>query len=87
MAQEVTGIIDDQINEKLKKIMQQRNIHNDVVVESHDDENEDLYQEAARIINEYIAEAGYSYDEDKADMDELYAEFQGSKKPMQMLSV
>ena len=57
MAQEVTGIIDDQINEKLKKIMQQRNIHNDVVVESHDDENEDLYQEAARIINEYIAEA------------------------------
>ena len=87
MAQEVNGIIDDQINEKLKKIMQQRNIHNDVVVESHDDENEDLYQEAARIINEYIAEAGYSYDEDKSDMDELYAEFQGRYSPEKLMAI
>ena len=58
MTNEVNEIIDDKINARLKRIMKQRNIHNEVAIEGSDESMENLQQKAEIEMNEYTAETG-----------------------------
>lgn len=74
MANDVNGKIDDEINARLKKIMEQRNIYNETKVEGKA-ENLDVYIEAAKHINSYIAETGFKSDVKETDYSDIYDVF------------
>lgn len=59
MPNDVNGLVDSKIDEKLKRIMEQRNIHNDAVIESSSEEDDDVYEKAAQNVKGYIAETGF----------------------------
>ena len=59
MAKNVDGLVDSKIDARLKRIMEQRNIHNEAVVTSSDAEDENIYVEAANSIVDYISSTGF----------------------------
>lgn len=75
MANEVDGLIDNQIDAKLKKIMEQRNIHNYAVMKQNDETEDDAYIKAAKSINEFIMSCGYKFDISDEEMGNYYNEF------------
>ncbi len=87
MANEAGNIINKEINEKLKKIMEQRNIHNDIAVNADADALNDEYQKAAQLICEYMIETGYQFDVSAEEMQSLYTEFQNRFSPEKLIAI
>lgn len=87
MANEAGNKINKEIDEKLKKIMEQRNIHNEVVVNADADMLGDEYQRAAQMISEYIIETGYQFDLSAEEVQNLYAEFQNRYSPEKLMVI
>lgn len=86
MSKNIDGFVDSKIDEKLKKIMEKRNIHNDAIIQKND-EDHDIYEDAARSIVDYITSTGYKFEITDSEMSLFYDEFRNKFEPDKLMSL
>ena len=87
MQKNVNGLVDSKIDEKLKQIMEQRNIHNDVTIHENSEDKLDLYRAAANTIREYISNSGFQCEISDDALLPYYEEFQSRFSPSKLAQI